>query len=40
LIEQLLNEQPAGAESFRVVKSENGRRLLQHYWLVRWRRPE
>lgn len=40
LIEQLLNEQPAGAESFRVVQGENGRRLQQHYWLVRWHRPE
>jgi SAM-dependent methyltransferase len=40
LIEQLLDEQPAGTESFRVVQGENGRRLQQHYWLVRWCRPE
>lgn len=40
LIDQLLNERPAGSESFRVVQGENGRRLQQHYWLVRWRRPE
>jgi SAM-dependent methyltransferase len=40
LIEQLLDEQPAGAESFRVARGENGRRLHQHYWLARWRRPE
>ncbi|HEX3173000.1 MAG TPA: class I SAM-dependent methyltransferase [Solirubrobacterales bacterium] len=40
LIEHLLNEQPAGAESFRVVQGDNGRRLQQRYWLVRWRRPD
>jgi SAM-dependent methyltransferase len=40
LVERLLDEQPTSAESFRVVQDENGRRLLQHYWLVRWRRPE
>lgn len=40
LIEGLLDEQPAGAESFSVVRGENGRRLLQRYWLGRWRRPE
>jgi SAM-dependent methyltransferase len=39
LVERLLDEQPAGAESFRVVEGEDGRRLQQHYWLVRWRRP-
>jgi SAM-dependent methyltransferase len=40
LIEQLLDEQPDGAECFRVVRGEDGRRLHQHYWLARWRRPE
>jgi SAM-dependent methyltransferase len=39
LVARLLDEQPAGAESFRVVSGENGRRLQQHYWLARWRRP-
>jgi SAM-dependent methyltransferase len=39
LIAQLLEEQPTGAESFRVVSGENGRRLQQHYWLARWRCP-
>lgn len=36
LIGELLREQPATAESFRVTK---GRRLHQRYWLGRWRRP-
>lgn len=40
LIDRLLGEQPPGAERFRVVPGENGRRLLQDYWLARWRRPE
>lgn len=40
LIDQLLDEQPPGAECFRVVRGENGRRLLQDYWLGRWHRPE
>jgi 2-polyprenyl-3-methyl-5-hydroxy-6-metoxy-1,4-benzoquinol methylase len=40
LIEQLLDEQPAGAESFRVVQGKGGRRLQQCYQLVRWHRPE
>lgn len=39
LVARLLDEQPPGAESFRVVEGEDGRRLHQHYWLVRWRRP-
>jgi SAM-dependent methyltransferase len=39
LVARLLDEQPAGAESFRVVSGEGGRRLHQHYWLARWRRP-
>jgi SAM-dependent methyltransferase len=39
LVTRLLEEQPPSAESFRVVKSEDGRRLHQLYWIVRWRRP-
>jgi len=39
LIARLLAEQPSGAESFRVVEGGDGRRLLQRYWLARWRRP-
>jgi SAM-dependent methyltransferase len=39
LVERLLDEQPAGAESFRVSGGEDGRRLQQNYWLCRWRRP-
>jgi SAM-dependent methyltransferase len=39
LVARLLEEQPAGAESFRVVEGEDGRRLQQRYWLARWRRP-
>jgi SAM-dependent methyltransferase len=39
LVAQLLTEQPVEAESFRVVEGEDGRRLHQHYWLARWRRP-
>jgi len=39
LIGQLLKEQPRSAESFHVVEGGNGRRLLQRYWLGRWRRP-
>lgn len=40
LIDRLLDEQPPGAECFRVVRGENGRRrLLQDYWLGRWHRP-
>jgi len=39
LIERLLDDQPAGAESFNVVRHESGRRLRQRYWLARWRRP-
>lgn len=40
LVARLLEEQPAGAECFRVVEGEDGRRLQQHYWLGRWRRPD
>jgi SAM-dependent methyltransferase len=39
LIDRLLAERPAGAESFRVTGSPDGRRLHQRYWLGRWRRP-
>lgn len=39
LIARLLDEQPAGAECFRVVEGKGGSRLHQHYWLARWRRP-
>lgn len=39
LIDQLLAEQPADAECFRVVRGEDGRKLQQRYWLARWRRP-
>jgi SAM-dependent methyltransferase len=38
-ITHLLDERPGGAESFRVVESDEGRRLQQRYWLARWRRP-
>lgn len=38
LIDRLLTERPNGVESFRVVHREDGRRLLQRYWLARWRR--
>jgi SAM-dependent methyltransferase len=40
LIDQLLDARPPGAECFRVVRGEGGRRLLQSHWLGRWRRPE
>jgi SAM-dependent methyltransferase len=39
LIDRLLDEQPPGAKCLRVVRGENGRRLLQDYWLGRWHRP-
>lgn len=39
LIDRLLEEEPAGADAFRVVDGDEGRRLLQRYWLARWRRP-
>lgn len=39
LIDQLLAQQPQGAESFQVLNAAGGRRLLQRYWLGRWRRP-
>lgn len=38
LIDRLLTLQPQGVESFQVVEARDGRRLLQHYWLGRWRR--
>lgn len=37
LIDRLLEQRPEGAESFRVVDGEQGRRLLQRYWVGRWR---
>lgn len=40
LVASLLDEQPTSAESFRVVDGEHGKRLLQRYWLCRWRRPD
>lgn len=40
LIDQLLADRPPGATCFRVVSGGSGRRLLQDYWLCRWRRPE
>jgi SAM-dependent methyltransferase len=39
LVTRLLDEQPPGAECFRVVDGKSARRLLQRYWLARWRRP-
>jgi ubiquinone/menaquinone biosynthesis C-methylase UbiE len=39
LVAQLLGEQPSAAECFRVIESDDGRRLQQRYWLARWRRP-
>lgn len=39
LVARLLRDQPAAAESFRVVDSQQGRRLHQRYWLGRWRLP-
>ncbi|HEY0392650.1 MAG TPA: methyltransferase domain-containing protein [Solirubrobacterales bacterium] len=39
LVARLVDEQPAGAQSFRVLDGEGGRRLQQDYWLCRWRRP-
>lgn len=39
LIDQLLAQRPGGAESFRVVSADGGRRLHQRYWVARWRRP-
>jgi SAM-dependent methyltransferase len=40
LVTRLLEEQPASAERFRVVEGQDGRRLHQHYWIARWRRPD
>ncbi len=39
LVDELLAQRPEGAESFRVVSGEEGRRLHQCYWLRRWRCP-
>lgn len=39
LIDELLAQRPGGAESFRVVDGDAGRRLHQLYWLGRWARP-
>lgn len=39
LIDELLAQRPERAERFRVVDGEAGRRLHQHYWLARCRRP-
>jgi len=39
LVAQLLREQPARAESFRVTADPGGRRLHQRYWVGRWRTP-
>jgi SAM-dependent methyltransferase len=39
LIDELLKQRPAGAESFRVSAAAEGRRLHQRYWLGRWCRP-
>lgn len=39
LVDELLAQRPEGAESFRVIAGDQGRRLRQRYWLARWRRP-
>ncbi len=39
LIDRLLTEAPVASDSFRVVGEGDGRRLLLHYMLFRWRRP-
>jgi SAM-dependent methyltransferase len=39
LIGDLLEVQPAAADSFRVTGDPPARRLHQRYWLGRWRRP-
>jgi SAM-dependent methyltransferase len=39
LIERLLQRPPAGAKSFRVLASDDGRRLALRYWVGRWRVP-
>jgi ubiquinone/menaquinone biosynthesis C-methylase UbiE len=39
LVASLLEEQPSSAESFKVIDGDDGKRLLQRYWLCRWRRP-
>jgi SAM-dependent methyltransferase len=38
LVNDLLAERPEGAESFRVITGDKGRRLHQRYWFARWRR--
>jgi hypothetical protein len=40
LVEDLVAQRPEGAESFRVVDGEDGRRLQQRYWLALSRRAE
>jgi SAM-dependent methyltransferase len=40
LVDELLAQRHEGTESFRVTAGERGRRLLQRYWLCRWRRPD
>lgn len=40
LVDELLEQRPEGAESFRVISGDKGRRLHQRYWLARWRRPD
>jgi SAM-dependent methyltransferase len=39
LVGRLVEEQPPGAKHFQVVGDSDERRLLQDYWLARWRRP-
>jgi SAM-dependent methyltransferase len=39
LIDRLVADPPAGAESFRVVERDGGRYLQLRYWLSRWRVP-
>lgn len=40
LVDELVAQRPEGIESFRVIAGDEGRRLLQRYWLGRWRRPD
>jgi SAM-dependent methyltransferase len=39
LIDNLLERPPPGAESFRVLDGDGGRRLALRYWVGRWRVP-
>jgi SAM-dependent methyltransferase len=39
LVDGLLAQRPEGAESFKVIEGDEGRRLHQRYWFGRWRRP-